>query len=588
MTRRLSPAASPRPATWKLLWVCLRDATRLGAIAALLTVALLTSERPARAGLSVDTPHGNCLHARRQPRIAPGNIVACVRDGAPLKPAIASRDGWLQLSSGNWVYAAHTKASGSGGRLAVYPGLLRPGNDPSAAIARVQRQLLQQGYAIANLGLGTFGPSTEQAVRAFQRDRGLATDGWVGPKTWAALFPTGWRTASPPPGVLRRGSPQTAAVERVQRALTQQGYAIPGLGFGRFGPNTEAAVRAFQRDRGLRADGIVGPRTQVALFSGTGGAQRDRRPAAAAARSPEPVAVDLTASALPSGPMRLGVPVTVGAQTFNVQLDTSSSGLRVWEDVLDREQAQLRPLNQREVYRDRQGNVWEGYLALADLRISNVAATAPLEIHVVQQVRCAPGATACEAELKAAGFAGNLGIAPNADDAALPNPLTGLPAPLAGGYALSTGGRSAARSQLLLGLTAADWQAFAMLPEAATRDLAYTLIEPNLGETLQFRSPTEFDTSSSDLVVQVPPDWLPEARPIAVNGGVALSVDWPAAIADFQTRSEQLPAAYRIVLAPEGDRPSRLGLPFFWEYDVAFEPGTGKIGLRRRSEQTAR
>ena len=32
-----------------------------------------------------------------------------------------------------------------------------------------------------------FGPKTEAAVRAFQRQRGIVPDGIVGPKTWAEL-----------------------------------------------------------------------------------------------------------------------------------------------------------------------------------------------------------------------------------------------------------------------------------------------------------------------------------------------------------------------------------------------------------------
>lgn len=37
---------------------------------------------------------------------------------------------------------------------------------------------------------GIFGPITEEAVKAFQKENGLAVDGIVGPKTWAKLLPT--------------------------------------------------------------------------------------------------------------------------------------------------------------------------------------------------------------------------------------------------------------------------------------------------------------------------------------------------------------------------------------------------------------
>lgn len=64
--------------------------------------------------------------------------------------------------------------------------------------------------------------------------------------------------------ILRIGS-RGPEVERLQRLLNSHG-ARPSLDpDGNFGPLTAAAVREFQRSRGLTMDGIVGPQTWAAL-----------------------------------------------------------------------------------------------------------------------------------------------------------------------------------------------------------------------------------------------------------------------------------------------------------------------------------
>ena len=62
--------------------------------------------------------------------------------------------------------------------------------------------------------------------------------------------------------VLSRGS-QGPRVQSLQHALNNQGACLAED--GDFGPATESAVRDFQRQNGLTADGVAGPRTLRAL-----------------------------------------------------------------------------------------------------------------------------------------------------------------------------------------------------------------------------------------------------------------------------------------------------------------------------------
>ncbi len=57
---------------------------------------------------------------------------------------------------------------------------------------------------------------------------------------------------------------QGEEISRIQQHLEKLGYQVSADGV--YGPNTENAIRAFQKDRGLDIDGVMGPATYQALL----------------------------------------------------------------------------------------------------------------------------------------------------------------------------------------------------------------------------------------------------------------------------------------------------------------------------------
>ena len=99
---------------------------------------------------------------------------------------------------------------------------------------------------------------TDQIVHDFQGSAGLVVDGIVGPATWAAL------PADPDTPLLASGA-SGAEVAALQQALSiyssEDPATNPGAIDGSFGSMTESAVRAYQGDRGVAVDGVVGDDT---------------------------------------------------------------------------------------------------------------------------------------------------------------------------------------------------------------------------------------------------------------------------------------------------------------------------------------
>lgn len=171
-----------------------------------------------------------------------------------------------------------------------------------ARVLLLQGRLLELGYSVGKDGAdGKFGADTRTAVKAFQKANKLTQDGIVGADTLAKLAdPRAVRGALPPlvtvplppasstpassvpssgpwiagvpaelQGVTLRYVPPPAPydvrVGLLQGRLAELGYMSAADVDGKFGTKTLAAVKAFQTQNRLTADGIVGAGTLAAL-----------------------------------------------------------------------------------------------------------------------------------------------------------------------------------------------------------------------------------------------------------------------------------------------------------------------------------
>ena len=108
---------------------------------------------------------------------------------------------------------------------------------------------------------GRVGPMTVAAVRAFQHKAGLPVTGNADVRTRLALGPLGRPLFGE--RTLRAGS-FGLDVAVLQFLLTKRGLYDGALD-GYLGPETQAALRRYQRRMRLAADGVAGPRTRAAL-----------------------------------------------------------------------------------------------------------------------------------------------------------------------------------------------------------------------------------------------------------------------------------------------------------------------------------
>ena len=135
-------------------------------------------------------------------------------------------------------------------------------------VKQAQARLAELGYYKDKID-SKFGHTTYLAVKAFQEKNGLKVDGVIGETTNFVLFSAGAIKAdgiAADPALYQRIAYGDAgpAVKTVQGLLRDLGYYTKDVE-GKFGYSTYQAVVKYQKDMGLKVDGVVGPVTWGAL-----------------------------------------------------------------------------------------------------------------------------------------------------------------------------------------------------------------------------------------------------------------------------------------------------------------------------------
>ena len=190
-------------------------------------------------------------------------------------------------------------ATGSSGTLTL--------NSTGEAVRALQENLHILGYYNSSI-TGHYGKLTKEAVRQFQKKNGLTADGVAGTRTLNKIYSlladggsadtsgsvSGPSTTPDPATVLLNKGSSGEIVRQLQENLHTLGF-YDGVISGNYGNLTKEAVRQFQKEHDLTADGVAGPRTlakvaeEIAKKNGaTGGTSQSTPAPDAGTQTPAP------------------------------------------------------------------------------------------------------------------------------------------------------------------------------------------------------------------------------------------------------------------------------------------------------------
>lgn len=126
-------------------------------------------------------------------------------------------------------------------------------------VEQLQTRLYELGYL--QKVTSYFGTDTEAAVKEFQKRNGLGADGNVGKNTREILY-----SSNAIPLSFHLGD-ENDEILKYQKRLYELGYMTTPPD-SKYGNDTVNAVKSFQDNNGLIADGYIGPATKELLMSG--------------------------------------------------------------------------------------------------------------------------------------------------------------------------------------------------------------------------------------------------------------------------------------------------------------------------------
>ncbi|HVK24168.1 MAG TPA: peptidoglycan-binding protein [Actinokineospora sp.] len=172
--------------------------------------------------------------------------------------------------TGGMVFGAGTASACAGDQhshaLAASLPQLRPGTTGTYTVG-LQLALNDHGYQLR--GTGFYGVNTLSAVRDFQRRNGIKDSGIVGSKTWQALVGSknsiGTSNQSTPAFSVYPGETATVKLDYLRHFVSRLYLDETFWDETSYSPRMVATVKRFQKSVGIKASGIVGPKTWTAM-----------------------------------------------------------------------------------------------------------------------------------------------------------------------------------------------------------------------------------------------------------------------------------------------------------------------------------